>query len=77
VPKYRLGRNTIVRCTKGHLFSTIWLPLGSLKAIRLGPKRFQWCPVGRHWTLVTAVNLNSLSPQELEEAEATRDVRVP
>lgn len=77
MPRYRFGRNTIVRCGKGHLFSTIWIPLGSLKAIRLGPKRFQWCPVGRHWSLVTPVNLNSLSPEELEQAQDTRDVRIP
>jgi hypothetical protein len=77
VPSYRLGRNTIVRCGRGHLFSTIWIPLGSLKAIRLGPKRIQWCPVGRHWSLVTPANLSSLTPEELAEAEATKDVRIP
>jgi len=77
VPSYRFGRNTLVRCSQGHLFSTIWIPLGSLKAIRLGPKRIQWCPVGRHWSLVTPVNLNSLTPEERAAAEAIKDVRIP
>lgn len=38
-----------VRCSAGHVFTTIWMPLGSLKAVRLGWKRWQYCPVGRHW----------------------------
>ncbi len=75
--KYRFGRKTIVRCRQGHLFSTIWIPFGSLKAVRLGPWRFQWCPAGRHWSLVTPVNLSSLTPEELSQAEATKDVRIP
>jgi len=41
------------------------------------PKRFQWCPVGRHWSLVTPVNLSSLTAEELAQAEATKDVRIP
>lgn len=77
MPRYRFGRHTIVRCTRGHLFSTIWIPFGSFKAIRLGPKRFQWCPVGRHWSLVTPVNLSRLTPGERAAAEATKDVRIP
>lgn len=73
---YRFGRNAIVRCRQGHLFSTIWIPLASLKAVRLGPWRFQRCPVGRHWTLVRPANLNTLSPDELRQAEATKDIRI-
>jgi len=78
VPKshYRIGRETIVRCRKGHLFSTIWIPYASLKAVRLGPWRYQWCPVGRHWSLVRPVDVNALSPDQLRQAESTRDVRV-
>ena len=41
-----LGGNTIVRCRRGHLFSTIWIPGASLKAVRLGWFRVQYCPVG-------------------------------
>ena len=50
---YNFGRNTIVRCRQGHLFTTTWIPGASLKAIRLGWARFQRCPVGHHWSLVT------------------------
>ena len=74
---YRIGRKTIVVCRQGHLFSTIWIPLASVKSIRLGPWRYQWCPVGRHWSLVRMVNVNALSPERLAEAEATTDVRIP
>ncbi len=77
VPRYRFGRNTIVRCRQGHLFSTIWIPFGSFKAIRLGTSRLQRCPVGHHWSRVKPVNLNSLTPEELAQAEATKDVRIP
>lgn len=73
---YRLGRQSIVVCRQGHLFSTIWIPYASLKAVRLGPWRFQWCPVGRHWTLVRLVNVNAPSPEQLQRAEATTDIRV-
>ena len=44
-----------VRCGKGHVFTTIWSPLGSFTAIRLGGSRFQHCPVGHHWALVRPV----------------------
>lgn len=27
----------IVRCRQGHLLETIWVPLASIKAVRLGP----------------------------------------
>jgi hypothetical protein len=37
-----------VRCKDGPLFTTIWIPLGSVKAMRLGGARFQRCPVGDH-----------------------------
>jgi hypothetical protein len=39
----------IVRCSKGHVFTTAWLPGGSLKAVRLGRARFRR-PAGRHWS---------------------------
>jgi hypothetical protein len=44
-----------VRCSKGHVFTTTWSPLGSFTAIRLGGARFQHCPVGHHWALVRPV----------------------
>lgn len=70
----------IVRCRDGHLFTTIWLPLVSIKAVRFPGGRFQRCPVGRHWTCVrpvTAPELAELSPEELQQARAIHDVRLP
>jgi hypothetical protein len=63
-----------VRCRAGHVFTTIWVPLGSLKAVRLGPRRYQRCPVGRHWSMV-----ERLAPgtPEAEEAAAVHDRRLP
>jgi hypothetical protein len=74
---YKLGNDTIVRCRAGHLFTTIWVPLASFKAIRLGWWRFQRCPVGNHWTLVHPVKESELTEQERTEAHGARDVRIP
>lgn len=74
---FAIGMNTIVRCRQGHLFSTIWLPGASVKALRLGPFRFQHCPVGQHWTFVVPVRNATLSEAELRDANAHRDLRVP
>jgi hypothetical protein len=67
---------TIVRCNKGHLFTTIWVPLGSLKAIRLGPVRYQRCPVGHHWATVRRVDPEQLDAGEREAADAVHDAHV-
>ena len=74
---YKLGANTIVRCRAGHLFTTTWIPLASLKAVRLGPYRFQRCPVGHHWTLVHPVNETTLTDEQRAGAQAVRDTRIP
>ena len=74
---YRLGTNTIVRCRQGHLFTTIWIPGGSLKSLRFGWWRFQRCPIGRHWSLVSPVKESDLTPEEIEQAHAHRDTRIP
>jgi hypothetical protein len=68
---------TIVRCSKGHLFTTIWIPLASLKAVRLGARRYQRCPVGHHWSMVRRVDGDELDPAEREAAQAVHDIRVP
>ena len=72
-----LGGNTIVRCRRGHLFTTIWVPGASIKAVRLGWVRLQYCPVGAHWTLVKPVKESTLSEDERRLAAETKDVRVP
>jgi hypothetical protein len=74
---YPMGGNLIVRCRQGHLFTTIWIPGASLKALRFGWWRFQRCPVGRHWTIVTPVKESALSDDERRIAREHRDIRVP
>jgi hypothetical protein len=72
-----LAADTVVRCRDGHLFTTFWIPGASLKAIRLGPWRIQRCPVGRHWSVVTPVDVAALDGDALARAATTHDVRVP
>ncbi len=70
---------TPVRCSAGHLFTTIWVPLASLKAIRLAGERYQRCPVGHHWATVTRLDAAGTppAPQDLAAAAAVHDVRIP
>ncbi|HWF54952.1 MAG TPA: hypothetical protein VG223_10010 [Solirubrobacteraceae bacterium] len=80
IPLLRRGvgvGNVIVRCRQGHLFTTIWIPLASVKSLRLGPYRLQRCPVGPHWSLVTPVDPATLSEDERRVATETRDIRIP
>ncbi len=72
-----MGGNTIVRCRQGHLFTTIWVPGVSVKSVRLGWARWQRCPVGPHWSLVTPVRDADLTDEERRTAKERRDVRLP
>ena len=72
-----IGAETVVRCRSGHVFTTLWIPGGSLKAIRLGPWRLQRCPVEAHWTLITPVRISDLTPAERQFAAQHRDLPVP
>ncbi len=74
---YRFGGNVVVRCRQDHLFTTIWIPGASVKALRLGPWRFQRCPVGNHWSIVTPVRKSDLSKREQRSAAKHQDIRVP
>ena len=74
---YRVGGRVIVRCRQGHLFTTIWIPGPSLKALRLGWWRVQRCPVGRHWTLVRPVKESGLTKSEKRAAEKHKDFAIP
>lgn len=67
----------IVRCSAGHLFTSTWVPFVSLKAVRLGSKRFERCPVGKHWAMIERVDPAELSPEQLAEAAAQHDARLP
>lgn len=73
----RVGADVIVRCLAGHLFTTIWIPGLSAKAIHLGWARLQWCPVGEHWTLVTPVAGSGLTDEERWLAGRYHDGPVP
>ena len=66
-----------VRCSAGHLYTTIWVPFGSLKAVRLGWKRYQHCPVGHHWATVGWGDVDSMSEEERVEAAKVHDLRIP
>ena len=73
----RPGGNIVVRCRAGHLYTTLWIPGISVKALRLGWWRFQRCPVGHHFSLVTPVNESELSDGERRSAHEHHDVRLP
>jgi hypothetical protein len=74
---YPIGGKVVVRCQKGHLFTTIWIPGASLKSIRLGWRRFQRCPVGNHWSIVTPVKEAELTEEDRRVAHGTKDIRIP
>lgn len=74
---YPIGGNLIVRCRSGHLFTTLWIPGASIKALRLGWLRVQRCPVGRHWTVVTPVKDSELNDKQKRLARSRHDVRLP
>jgi hypothetical protein len=74
---YRIGGNLVVRCREGHLFTTIWIPGASLKSLRFAWWRFQRCPVGKHWSIVTPVKESELTEDEKRTASEHKDVRLP
>jgi hypothetical protein len=73
----RIAGRVVVRCRDGHLFTTLWIPGGSAKALRLGWFRIQRCPVGHHWSLVTPVRESDLSEAERRRAHAHQDRPIP
>ncbi|MCQ4079802.1 hypothetical protein NGB36_04150 [Streptomyces sp. RB6PN25] len=67
-----------VRCSSGHVFTTIRLPLVSLKAVRVGPWRLQRCPVGVHWAQAAPLDpAEPVSPEECAAARSVHDGRIP
>lgn len=74
---YKVGLKTVVRCRDGHLFTTIWIPGASLKAIRLGTVRLQYCPVGRHVTSVRPMKDSELTDESRSIALSRHDLPVP
>jgi hypothetical protein len=74
---YSFGRNVTVRCLGGHAFQTIWIPGVSVKSLRLGLWRLQWCPVGRHVSLVHLVKPADLTPDMRWDSARHHDIPVP
>ncbi len=54
-----------------------WVPGASLKSLRFGWWRFQHCPVGNHWSLVTPVKESDLTEEEKRIDRAEEDIRIP
>ncbi len=74
---YRLGGNVAVRCRRGHLSTTIWVPGINLKGLDLGIARIQRCPVGPHWSVVVPVRDADLTDEERETARRRHDIHIP
>jgi hypothetical protein len=74
---YKVGGNVAVRCRAGHVFTTLWIPGINLKALDLGLARLQFCPVGRHWSLVTPLRDADLTEEQRQSARAHHDVWLP
>ena len=70
------GKNVVVRCTTNHLYTTIWIPSVSLKAIRWGFRRYQYCPVGKHWAWTSQLRRPELTSDAVEEANKMHDIRI-
>jgi hypothetical protein len=71
------GAEIVVRCREGHLFTTTWIPGVSVKAVRLGPIRYQRCPVGDHLTFVTPVPPSRLTDAQRQAAARYHDSTLP
>jgi hypothetical protein len=69
--------DTPVRCSKGHLYTSTWIPYASVKGLRLGWKRFQRCPVGKHWAVTERLDPETASPEELAKAAEAHDWHIP
>lgn len=70
-------RMAVVRCGRGGLFETKWIPYVSFKAVRLGSRRWQRCPVHGRWEMIERVDPATLSRQEREQAARFPAGRLP
>lgn len=77
--KHREGMDydRVVKCSKGHIYTSIWIPAVSFKSVRLLNKRYQRCPVGRHWAMTVRLDPEKLSIDERTQAALNRDLRIP
>ena len=74
---YGLGGDVVVGCRRGHLYTTLWFPGASVPSVRLGWWRIQYCPVGRHVSLVTPVDTADLDAVDRQAATDVHDLRLP
>jgi hypothetical protein len=73
-----LGGDTVVRCSQGHLFTTVWIVGSSFKAVRLGGyTRYQRCPVCQKWRIVVPVPDDELTDDDRRTAAAVHDAKLP
>jgi hypothetical protein len=72
-----MGGDTIVRCSRGHLFTTSWIVGSSVKAVRLGSKRYQRCPVCEKWRIVAPVLDEELTEEDRRVAATHHDTKLP
>ena len=73
----RIAGTVVVRCARATSSRPSGFPGASLKSVRLGWWRFQHCPIGRHWTLVTPVRESELGETDRVAARQVHDARVP
>lgn len=67
------GTRVVVRCLGGHVFTTMWPPASRRNPFQAGVVRWRYCPVGEHWTMVTPVRPEDLSPAEWQMARRFHD----
>ena len=67
----------VVRCSQGHLFTTLWVAGASSTLIRVVRLRYQHCPVGHYWSTVEEVPARELSDAQFIEAALLHDIRIP
>ena len=72
-----MGGDTIVRCSRGHLFTTKWIVGSSVKAVRLGSGRYQRCPVCQKWRIVVPVPDDELTDDDRRVPPAHHDSALP
>jgi hypothetical protein len=55
----------------------VWIVGSSVKAVRLGSKRYQRCPVCGKWRIAAPVTDDELSDEDRRVAAEHHDTRVP
>lgn len=70
---YKEGGEVVVRCGRGHVFTTVWVDRFTYRRVDLGFAKIQRCPVGDHLTVVRPVETSELTPEEKKQAKLVRD----